>query len=277
MDYIPTMGNPAPPFQVRTAGFVDRQPYHTTPGTRQGDVMLTVFLDGNGVYRNSAGAVYVHGGMAGLVPPEDAGVLMADARSPYVHYYCRFNGEYALAMAAAIREQRQARFFAVSNAEEIADAVRQMGRLSSRGLPSVMGKREALLVQALVALADPAHAEGTPPLVAGTIEEYLREHIAAATNLSRMADHFAVSRSTLCRVAKQACGDSIQRMHERMKVEWARTLLGLGRFNVAEVALRVGYRDPLYFSRVFRRQTGESPKRWARRELRRTGLAWGPD
>lgn len=259
---FPMMTAPATPFLVRTAGLIDRQPYHSTPGTRQDDMMLTVFLAGGGTYRNSRGITYVHADMAGLVPPDDAGVLMADSRDPYVHYYCRFNGPYAVALARRTIADRRARFFSVTNAPELADYLRQMGRYSSRSFPEEMGKREALLAQALVALRNPATSETVPPITAATVDEYLRDHIAAPTDLGRMADHFAVSRTTLCRRVKEKCGDTAQQIHERLKMEWARTLLSMGRFSVSAVALRVGYRDPFYFSRVFRKHVGSSPKRW---------------
>ncbi|MBD3239694.1 MAG: helix-turn-helix domain-containing protein [Chitinivibrionales bacterium] len=256
------------PFLVRTAGLVERLPYHSTPGTRQDDVMLTVFLAGGGSYRNSRGVTYVHADMAGLVPPEDIGVLMADPHDPYIHYYCRFNGAYAVELARRVIGERGARFFPVANAAEIADYLRQMGLYASRSLPDSMGKREALLAQALVALCDPQASETVPPITAATVEEYLREHIADPTDLERMADHFAVSRTTLCRRVKEKCGDTVQRIHEQLKMEWARTLLSMNRFPVAAVALRVGYQDPFYFSRVFRRNMGASPKRWARAAAR---------
>jgi AraC family transcriptional regulator of arabinose operon len=252
----------SPPFQVRTAGCIDRLPYHSTPGTRQGDVMLTVFLAGRGTYRNSTAQIAVGPDMAGLVPPEDEGVLMADQGDPYLHYWCRFNGAYAVHMAERTLAERRVRFFPVANAEQIADHLRRMGHYMSRALPDHMGPREALLAQALVALASPPTPEGRPPIVRATVEEYLREHIAEPTNLSRMAYHFIVSRSTLCREVRRACGDTVQRMHEGLKVEWAKTLLSMGRFNVAAAARRVGYDDPFYFSRVFRRRVGVGPKRW---------------
>ncbi len=256
------MSSSIPPFLVRTAGLIDRQPYHSTPGTRMDDIMLTVFLAGGGSYRNGRGTSYVHGDMVGLVPPEDPGVLMADPHDPYVHYYCRFNGSYAANLAHRTIADRGARFFSVVNAAELADYLRQMGRYSSRSLPEEMGKREALLARALVALRAPGKSETVPPITAATVDEYLRDHIADPTDLGRMADHFAVSRTTLCRRVKETCGDTAQRLHEKLKMEWARTLLSMDRFSVAAVALRVGYRDPFYFSRVFRKHAGIGPKRW---------------
>jgi len=226
--------------------------------------MLTVFVDGSGTYRNSGGTVHVHGNMAGLVPPDDRGVLMADPADPYLHYWCRFNGSYAIHMAEGIIAERGSRFFPIANADEVAGHVRRMGRYFARDLPATMGRREALLAHALVSLRRP-ETVGPPQLLPATVEEYLRERIAEPTNLSRMAEHFLVSRTTLCRAVRTRCGETVQRMHERLKIEWAKTLLGLGQYNVAQVAVRVGYHDSLYFSRVFRRASGISPRQWRER------------
>lgn len=57
-------------------------------------------------------------------------------------------------------------------------------------------------------------------------------------------------------------GDTLQRSAEREKMAWAcalpsdRTLP----FSIGEVRDRVGYNDPLYFSKVFKRHFGQSPR-----------------
>jgi len=47
---------PDPPFQVRTSGHIAGQPHHSTPGSKQGDEMLTAFLAGRGWL--SSGKIY---------------------------------------------------------------------------------------------------------------------------------------------------------------------------------------------------------------------------
>lgn len=79
-----------PPFAVRTAGLIRDQPFHSTPCSRQGDVMLTVCLGGRGAYRSPVEDAEVIAGMVGLVPWVAPGVLMADPRDPYVQCYCRW-------------------------------------------------------------------------------------------------------------------------------------------------------------------------------------------
>ncbi len=253
------------PFQVRTAGLVDRRPYHSTPGTRQGDMMLTVFLDGRGMYSNSAGVLTVTGGMAGLVPPEDAGLLMAGREDPYLHYYCRFNGAYAFHLARGILDQRGARFFNVANADELADALRRIGHFHAAVLPSEMGRNEVILAQVLVMLRREEKASANRSLLhAGALRDYLMDHIDTPTDLSAIAAHFNVARETLCRKAQQLHGNTVLRLHERMKIDWACTLLAMHGLNVTDVAQRLGYQDPFYFSRVFKKHRGISPSQWRR-------------
>lgn len=262
MDNICT--RPVPPFQVRTAGLIRKNPYHSTPGTRQNDVMLTVFLAGQGTYHTGTGRQVVEGGMVGLVPPEEPGILMAHPGDPYTHYYCRFNGTYAVHLARQIIAAHGGRFFHAAHADDIADLVRRMGPIFRASLPDQMGPAELLLAEALVRLARPESPEGSA-ITPAALEEYLRNHLAEPNDLGRMAEHFGISRAGLCRLARKRCRRTILQMSEAMKIDWAKTLLHSGSLSVRDVALRVGYSDPLYFSRVFRKHAGTSPRTWARR------------
>ncbi len=253
-----------PPFQVRTAGLTQGNPYHSTPGTRENDVMLTVFLGGRGIYRNSAGLVRVEANMVGLVGPEDRGILMAEAADPYTHYYCRFNGTYAVHLAERIVAARGGRFFHVTNAQEIADVIRRMVPLHRTALPEQMDWPEVLLAQAMV-LLQREEKKSLPLLSVAAVEEYLRVHLTEPNDLARMAEYFYISKASLCRAVKKLCGRTVVAMSEGMKIEWSKILLETGTLNVTEVGRRVGYADAFYFSRVFKKYAGVSPKQWTKK------------
>jgi AraC-like DNA-binding protein len=253
----------APPFAVRTAGHVSGQPHHSTPGSKQRDVMLTVFTAGRGHYYRSGQRIGIGPGFVGLVPDDDPGILMAEAADPYDHYYCRFGGGYALHLAAEAVAARGARFFRHERVEEMADAVRRMGRLHRVELPAAMGEPEVLLAGALVLLTSPAGAPRGRQLSRSSFEHYLHDHVSEPFRLDAVAEHFGVSRTSLCRAVRRLTGRTAQYLAEEIKMEWAGTLLASGVANVSEAALRVGYEDPFYFSRVFRRRTGLAPRDWA--------------
>lgn len=258
---------PNPPFQVRTAGLIQQQPYHSTPGTRQNDLMLLLVLRGKGFYRNHQSSITVHGGMVGIIPPSAPGILMADLADPYTHYYCRFNGDYARALAIKILHDRQQRFFTVPEPIQLAEIFQQMVPYYSTDLPVEMGQRELLLAELLLALC---HGDEEPSLPTkfnvSRLKDYLREHIGEPTDLATIATHFQLSKSTICRQARQFYNCTVLDLHETMKMEWACLLLESGAMQIREVAHRVGYLDPAYFTRIFRKHYGVSPRHWRRRQ-----------
>ena len=253
---------PRPPFAVRTSGCVAGVKYHSTPGTKSDDVMLTAFIKGAGCYRGSGGTCRIGSGMVGLVRPADAWVLAADPEAPYTHYYCRFNGDYAKYQVDEIIRVQGRNFFAHEETLVLANLIRAMGTVNSVELPVLMGHREELLVRILLKLLVGENRPSIPILSEYTITNYLNEVISKSTDLDAIASDFAVSKSSLCRIVKKCCGNTVQKIHEGIKISWAKTLLESGLFNVGEVALRVGYADPLYFSRVFKTRTGKTPRSW---------------
>lgn len=271
---------PEPPCAVRTIGLIRGQPYHSTPVTKQGDVMLTLFLGGRGRAESAAGVTVITGGMVGVAPGTAEGVLMSDPVDPYIHYYARFSGDYARALAARIAGPGgQARFVAAAGVAELADRLHRFGRITRHELPPVCGDEGLAVLGILESLAwraEPSAAASPALLTAETLESWLFEHIAEPTDLDRIAAAFGRSRSSLTRAVRTATGTSLQRLHERLRIEWAATLLRASRAQIREIARRVGYDDQFYFSRVFRRRMGVPPREWRTRHAD-TGSAEAPD
>ena len=101
---------------------------------------------------------------------------------------------------------------------------------------------------------------------ASQITNYLLEHISEMTNLDQMARDLSVSKSHLVRRAKELTGFTIQNLHEKLKIEQAKILLRLDSLKLSEIASRLGFQNQNYFSSVFKKNTGMSPRAWAKRK-----------
>lgn len=95
--------------------------------------------------------------------------------------------------------------------------------------------------------------------------EHVGAHIAEPHTLDSLAAVAGVSPSQLGRTLKAATGMSVMAAVERVRMDAARELLDHTDLTAAQVATRVGYPDPLYFSRRFRRDSRLSPRAWRRR------------
>jgi AraC-like DNA-binding protein len=238
--------------------------------------MLTAVLAGRGRYLGPDGVTAVGPGMLGLVPPQRPGVLASDPDDPYDHWYCRFSGGHASELAARILAARGGRRFAAcSQVRRIAGDLRAAGERHRRDLPTRMGRPELILAGILVALDRPDQAEDPAMLSADGLRDHLRRHLDMPTDLAATARRFGVSLRTLTRRCRMLTGSSVQRLHEDMKLDWAADLLATTAAPIGEVARRVGYTDPAYFSRVFRRRRGLAPLAWRSTQAGASGSPGG--
>jgi AraC family transcriptional regulator of arabinose operon len=261
------------PYRVHTLGRMHGQPYHTTLGTYHDDVMLTLVLAGRGTYRLGRETLHVSAGMFGLVlPGRDVGLLMADPDDPYDHYFCRFAGTLAKTTAARIRAERGGgrAFFPLPEWREAAEMLRRMppvGGYPAGENPQRLHPVDAMLAE-LLAVLDCPTPPAQPGLTVQNLEQYLLNRLAEPASLQAAADHFGMSRFYFCRLAGRLLGEPPVRAWERMRMQWACTLLSEPGLSVAQVARRVGYEDAFYFSKVFKRHTGRSPRDWRKTQSR---------
>ncbi|MDC7240081.1 MAG: helix-turn-helix transcriptional regulator [Spirochaetales bacterium] len=255
------------PLLVRSFGLISEDPFHFTPGTRQGDVMLTIFLKGEGRFKQGSLVHKVCEGMIGLVIPEDEGMLLSNSENPYTHYYLRFSGEYARYLTCQIREQRGGPFFQEPLYFNYSRRLEHFSRFIRRDLPVDMNTISAAVLGILVDLLNQKE-EGERPLDSvSSLISFLEERISKPTSLDELAWELNVSRSTLTSRCRQLSGKSVQRLHEELKMEWARQLLKTGNIRIGEAALRLGYQDALYFSKVFKKHFSCSPREYLSRSI----------
>lgn len=89
---------------------------------------------------------------------------------------------------------------------------------------------------------------------------YLRDHYAQRISLEDVARAVNVSGYYLSHLFSEEGEFSLFEYLTAMRMEQARRLLRGGGKNVSEVARAVGYHDPNYFSKVFKKHMGYCPK-----------------
>ncbi|ACQ78332.1 transcriptional regulator, AraC family [Beutenbergia cavernae DSM 12333] len=124
---------------------------------------------------------------------------------------------------------------------------------------AVNAVEEALL---WCALANP-HRERTDATVRAFVE-HVSAHLEEQHSVSSIAAALGLSGSHLAHVVKEATGDPVMAHVQRLRMDAACELLERTDLSVTQIAARVGYPDPLYFSRRFRAHTGDAPRDWRR-------------
>lgn len=93
---------------------------------------------------------------------------------------------------------------------------------------------------------------------------FMSEHLDEALTLARIASVAKLSPSRFSAVFRRETGSAPMAHFQRLRIQKACALLERSNLGVSGVARAVGFEDPLYFSRVFRKATGLAPREWRR-------------
>lgn len=96
--------------------------------------------------------------------------------------------------------------------------------------------------------------------LAGNVSQYLEEHFKEDPSLIALSEEFFVSPTYLSKRFKEKTGINISEYIEKLKIEHAKTMLLVSNISVTEIAAEVGYMDSNYFSRVFKKTMGMTPR-----------------
>ena len=89
---------------------------------------------------------------------------------------------------------------------------------------------------------------------------YIQKHYEEKITRSDIAQAVSVSENYLTQLFHEELGIAIWEYLNRYRVARSKDLLIQTSLTIAQIATRVGFEDPAYFSRVFRRHTGQSPR-----------------
>ena len=78
----------------------------------------------------------------------------------------------------------------------------------------------------------------------------------------RLAKEIGMSRSQLHRKLKAISGQSALEFIQSVRLQRAADLISKNGGNIAEIAYQVGFSDPSYFTRVFKKQFGKTPSEY---------------
>ncbi|MCP3922821.1 MAG: helix-turn-helix domain-containing protein, partial [Desulfobacterales bacterium] len=92
------------------------------------------------------------------------------------------------------------------------------------------------------------------------IQDWIENHFKKEIRVDSLANKAGMSRRTFERRFKNATGDSPLKYLQRVRVESAKTQLEKGFKTFDEITYQVGYEDSSTFSRIFKKNTGLSPK-----------------
>jgi AraC-like DNA-binding protein len=90
----------------------------------------------------------------------------------------------------------------------------------------------------------------------------LDNHIQEDFQSESLSKHFRLSFKQINRLFKQETGTTVYHYVLQQKIESAKMMLTQTELNVSEIAYKLGYSDPQYFSNLFKKKAGCPPSQY---------------
>ena len=95
---------------------------------------------------------------------------------------------------------------------------------------------------------------------------YLQEHVETNLTLKDLAEYFKYSESHFSNLFQKETGTSPINYFTRLKIQKACQYIELTDMKLNEIAMRLGFEEQAYFSRVFTKVMGISPSSYRKKE-----------
>ncbi|MBE6378738.1 MAG: helix-turn-helix domain-containing protein [Lentisphaerae bacterium] len=103
-----------------------------------------------------------------------------------------------------------------------------------------------------------------PAWVANYLRSYIKNNFTAEISLPQLSSELHLTRERLCRLYKEHCGVTIWQELNTLRVKKACELLRQGGLLLADICKASGFNDLSNFHRIFRAETGKTPRQYQR-------------
>lgn len=93
-----------------------------------------------------------------------------------------------------------------------------------------------------------------------TAKAYIEEHLGEELSIEQICEDLKLSRTRLYEIFKKELKTGIAKYILRRRMHRAKKLLKTTEASIPEISMAVGFTDYNYFSRVFKKVYGKSPK-----------------
>lgn len=91
---------------------------------------------------------------------------------------------------------------------------------------------------------------------------HISKNYSKTLTLEEVANHVHLNSAYFSTVFKQSCGSSFKEYLNMVRIEESKRLLANTDYSVIDIAIAVGFEDQSYFSKVFKKYTGLTPKQY---------------
>ena len=205
-----------------------------------------------------------------IIEKDKAHQYAADNKDPWSIYWIHFKGANAAYLFKKFENQNNGKpIFIPFNQNKVAE-FEYLLDLFKMGYTDQVFEYSSMLLHKLLgsfiyySIRSNDHNDRSKEDLVKQITGYLNANIYNTLTMNDIISEFGKSSSTLFTIFKERTGYSIMHFFSLIKIQKACELMNLTALSIKEISYQLDYQDPLYFSRVFKKFMGVSPREYKR-------------
>ena len=244
-------------------GFYPEAAGHQMRRERPEDHLLIYCRSGDGWLEVEDGRFEITTGDLLVLPKNIAHAYGADARSPWTIYWVHFDGSLSEDFLRLLGKQPLRRIGVQPRLLADFEALLAVQRQGLNAVPFIhAAHRLQAMLSSLAVLPARINLKSGRVLDIEAVQAVMREHLRGSLNLDELAAQFKLSRFHFAKTYRALTGHAPIQDFIQLKMALACRLLDRGDIEVRQVAEQLGYDDPYYFSRLFRKVVGMAPSHY---------------
>lgn len=234
---------------------------------RMDDDLLIYCFAGRGKIQTNHWQGSIQSGELLLLPRGASHKYQADKADPWSIYWCHFSGDLADEYIANMDYNDSEPVRKIGESPALKAQFQALLNETSRGyneraLLYAANMLKQLLTYIARCLTEIETVSGKHRFDLEKVQAYMLQHLDQPIDLDTLAELTNLSKYHFSKRYSEATGIAPIKHLIQMKMEYARYLLETSNMTIQDIAYRVGYTDNLYFSRLFNKSTGCSPRNY---------------
>lgn len=237
---------------------------HEMSRKRHDDNILIYCYSGKGYLQTSDWSGEINSGELALLPSGVNHQYWANADDPWSIFWCHFSGYRAQEYIYNMDYKKEYPVLEVGHSPLLKAQFSAVLAETSTGFNTPAMIYAANMLKQLLAyigkLAQQTKSQERHQFNIDALQAYMLQNINKSIDLHALCSQVNLSKFHFSKKYKEATGFPPLQHFLKMKVEYASYLLETTELAIQGIASQVGYDDSLYFSRLFKKHTGLSPK-----------------
>jgi AraC-type DNA-binding domain-containing proteins len=257
-------------FHLCFCGHSECEPSHSFGPAVRSTYIIHLVLSGKGSFSSNGNVYQLKQGQGFLITPNDLTLYEADKKDAWSYVWIGFDGANCKEYLNELGLSKNSPIFTTPHTTELQNLVLQMLHHNKIGTHHEFF-HQGLLCQFFAWLAKnpqmntPTSTNEQRSYYVQNAIKYIHNHYADEISIEHIADYTCINRSYLSTLFKNELGTSPSAYLANFRLSLSVNLLTVTDLPINSVAASCGYKDPLVFSKAFKRQYGISPRTYRKK------------